>query len=645
MAIPDERLVLEASVVDDFTDTLLELSEGLAEIDRLAASTVENIEAHVDIDEALRELGTLDAAIRAVKDDIQIGTDTDFDVGQRNDLFDLDGIDLSDREAVGVADLFNKHPGSVWSETPSMGTGSSGATADGGGDDDTSGLLDATQLRRARQQFGQSFSPNRLIQEGGAQRLVDVLDGDVTEFIDTDQASRQILDGDLDPDIFKRLSSLDTGDAFDALETLKDEGLTDLPTTITDEFKRLELTMGDFYRILAGLIPLLGIIVGAVPAVVGGLVALGTAALAAAGALAGVAGLALLGASLGPNGEINTDQLAERFNEFIDTAINELGPLARQLAPLVNETFRSMERLLAGIADRGDAVLAVTDEFRGALQFIETNGAAALAALIRFGEAAMPVLGGILREVGNMDILESFANILITMLPYLAVMGAELAAMLGPIYRLSIGFAAFASALIRVTSMSLQFLGALGPLLPLLGGITSVLLSLVTVSALYSFATAGATGAALAFSKALAMSAIGAITKTIGSLYALISAEYGTAVATVTLTAAFSVLLGVITFGIAPALGSLSTGFTDLSGDIDAATDSLRTFTSASGDVGGVNLGMNGAQMQSRNGGYTNAGSMTVVAPDKQTGNAVANTLGFGQSSVNDDVANRIHNQ
>ena len=77
MAIPDERLVLEASVVDDFTDTLLELSEGLAEIDRLAASTVENIEAHVDIDEALRELGTLDAAVEAVDDDIQIGTETD----------------------------------------------------------------------------------------------------------------------------------------------------------------------------------------------------------------------------------------------------------------------------------------------------------------------------------------------------------------------------------------------------------------------------------------------------------------------------------------------------------------------------------------------------------------------------------------
>ncbi|TKX83423.1 hypothetical protein EXE43_24330, partial [Halorubrum sp. SS5] len=66
MAIADERLVLEASVVDDFTDTLLDLSEGLAEIDRLAASTVENIEADIEMSEFRRKAAEIESTLSEI---------------------------------------------------------------------------------------------------------------------------------------------------------------------------------------------------------------------------------------------------------------------------------------------------------------------------------------------------------------------------------------------------------------------------------------------------------------------------------------------------------------------------------------------------------------------------------------------------
>jgi len=166
MAVPDERLVLEASVVDDFSSTLTDLSEALLEVDRLAAETVEDINADVNIDDALRDLATLGGAMEAVDDDVTIGTDVD-----------------------GIEDVFDSDGNLQTPSTPDIeASGGGGATADGGGDDTS--VLDPDEIADFRAAFGEAFDPSAIFSDRQPQRGVDLLEGRPEDFIDQDAALR-----------------------------------------------------------------------------------------------------------------------------------------------------------------------------------------------------------------------------------------------------------------------------------------------------------------------------------------------------------------------------------------------------------------------------------------------------------------------
>ncbi|WP_199240790.1 hypothetical protein, partial [Halorubrum sp. SP3] len=243
--------------------------------------------------------------------------------------------------------------------------------------------------------------------------------------------------------------------------------------------------MGDFFRIFAALIPLIAIFVGAIPAAVSGLVALGGAALAAAGALAGVAGLAVLGAALDAEGNVETEQLTNRIEELFDQATAELGPVVQQYAPLLNDAFRTVEATIAGIADEAGVFRRVVGDARGALQYLETTVPSALRDIVRFGDAAMPILSGIIREMGNMGILRAFADLLVRTIPLLSTLTAEIVGMIPAVIQLSEGFLITATGLTMLLGVFFDIINVVPYAGQFIGVLTSLLLGLVSVTALY----------------------------------------------------------------------------------------------------------------------------------------------------------------
>lgn len=684
MAVPDERLVLEASVVDDFTDTLTDLSEALVEVDRLAADTVEDINADVniddalrdlgflgagldavdddpkitpdvEIDEALRDLGTLDRAVGAVDDDItiddnvDIGADVNNGLGE-NQLFNVDGVDLTDEEAMGVADMFN--PKAAFRQTPGLGPDptDSGADATADGGDDGSGVLDSNDIERFREAFGEAFDPSAIFSDRQPQRGIELLGDDMESFIDQDAALSEILDGNLSVDVLEDFAGLDPDDTLDALDELQDAGVTDLPTGLKDQFRNLELKMGDFFRIFAALIPLLAVFIGALPAAISGIVALGGAALAAAGALAGVGALALLSGVLTESGEVDTTQLTERLERLFDEVTAELGPVAQQFAPLLEESFQTIEDTIAGIADRADVFQRVVGDAEGALQYIEETVPSAMADIVRFGDAAMPIIAGVIREAGNMGILRAFADLIVRMGPRLAVLTRLIIGILPAIIQLSQGFLTVATAL----TGALFVIGKIIDVVPyagqVIGLLTGALLTLISVTALYTITQSGAIAATLGLTKSILAAAAAFVGKYTVGAFSAIAGTYGLTTALITATAAATALVSVLTLGLGVVLPALSGGFTDLSSDIDKATSSLESFASASDSIDGTQVGVNGGMTptdtQGRSGGYQDASQITVVAGDKETGNAIANGLAFtsiGGQLTGNATDNRRH--
>lgn len=628
MAVPDERLVLEASVVDNFSSTLGDLADNLRAIDRLAEHTIENITAEVDATQAKAELAELGTAMEAVDDDIDIGAD-------------VDNID-------GISDAFDEDGVLQTSATPDIAASGGGATADGGGSD--SSILDSNDIERFREAFGEAFSPDAIFSDRQPQRGIELLDGGMGDFIDQDTALSQILGGDLDVDVLEDFAGLDPDDTLEALDELQDAGVTNLPTGLTDRFRNLELKMGDFFRIFAALIPLLAVFIGAIPAAISGIVALGGAALAAAGALAGLGGLALLSGVLTPGGEVDTSQLTERIETLFDEAAEEMGPVVQQFAPLLDESFETIEDTIGDIADRADVFQRVVGDAEGALQYLEATVPSAMADIVRFGDAAMPIIAGVIREAGNMGILAAFADLIVRMGPTLATLTKLLIGTLPAVIQLSQGFLYIATALTGV----LYAFGRLIDVVPYagqtIGLLTGALLTLISATALYTITQSGAIAATIGLTKSVLAAAAAFVGKYTVGVFAAIEGTYGLTTALLSATVAAAALIATLTLGLGVILPAIGGGFTDLSSDIDKATSSLESFASASESLDGTQVGVDGQMGGGGRGrgtrGYQDASQITVVAGDKETGNAIANQFAFssiGGQLGESNVADRRH--
>lgn len=594
--MPDgvDDAIFSVSAFDNFSDTLDDLEQDLGQIEA-AVQVVDPIEIDAAIAEAAADIAKLQGAIRSLPDEKNIDVDINDDMNavSSQQMFNLMGIQTGE---------------GLWQTNPFDPEEGGGLFDRGGGGDDLNRLrgMNSAQVQRI-DLFGQA----------------------------------DIFDGPLGADERRGgLGPLATG------SIPSDPSFRHIREAI-DEFKDLRLTMGFFMNLIASLIPLLGVYVGALPAAIAGVVALGAAAAVAAGALVGIAGLGLL-AMATEGGEWNFSALKAEFQALIDTFLSAVTPLAAAFEPLMQDMMGKLARTFYEVSNQMRGLIDLTGTARSlTTTFLRSLGDVA-DATIAFAKVAMPVFTEILEFVGGVDWLGIFAEILSETLPMLGLLGAMLWAVLPPIYEISLGFLRIATVLTAVITSFFHLINIVPLAAQVFGALVSVMFVLITVSAVWSLLqTQAAQRVGLL---------IVAVYQEIAALHADIAAKIGSTAATVALTLATAAFLGLITFGLVPALGLASSGFGVLGNDIDSAASSLKDFNriagrtsldgfafDGAGDMTGPSYSNPSESTSSSQNGGVNA---TVVAPDQETGNAVANTFAWknsGSDTENSDVENRLN--
>jgi len=397
------------------------------------------------------------------------------------------------------------------------------------------------------------------------------------------------------------------GSMFDLVDSLK--------STISqmDDFN---IRMSDIHNLLAGLIPILVVFIGAIPAAVTALVTLAGAALTAAAAFLAIGGFGALGFAM-EGGELNMQKLQDALMEVRDDFLEAFGPLAERLQPLFEDALDGLEMFFQAVANQGDALVALTDEARAFGRFLIDFVPSALRTLAGLVEALAPVfgeLGSYLQSNFN-NIVREFLDITLESLPALIKLAQNIAGVLKFLARLGIGFAA-------VSAIVLDILGGLGALVNLLGisdaqlgvllgtlftfisalAVTNFLLNSFVATALASAFTAMMrflTATALAstqmtlFGSVTLANAIGSLVSFVASLITSGAALLGFSVSAYTATAAAAAFLTVISLGALAGLAALALGvassFMGVADSIDAATNSMKDFNRVSGKGDGFN--------------------------------------------------------
>lgn len=610
MAEEVESLVLEASVIDDYSRNLNELSEKMASIG-LKEESVFPVEAEAHIATAMAELEAFEKKVdRLDGKEVNIDVDTqvlseqlagmaagppDYDRVQSQSDVDEWLMHTYPGESQRVDRMMNR----VNNRMPALTQPQRNVSADPGRRS-TSNRLDSPRainhaMRRAM--FGTNDLAN----------LPDM--DDSGGFVGERRGP------------FSRLFRRFRRDMSDAI----------------GEFADLRLSMGILMNIMASLVPLIVVFVGALPAAIAGVGALAAAAVAAAGALAGVVGLGL-GAMLFEDGQLNVAEAQQHIRNLFDTFLEAFTPLMEALRPVAETMFRQAGFLIRDMATALDGLVNMTGDANDAIRWIADVMAAATAEAVAFADAAMPVMSFIVGGLAGIDWFGIFSDVIADTLPLLTEFAAVMMRIIPVIYELSLGFFEVTNTAFLAFAMIATLLDVVPGLAEALGTIVSLLLVAVTASALYSLATSTVitrvTGA-IAVLWSYAAATIIAIARTYGMAAAFASA----AIAAATFMAAITGGLSILTTLIGGAAG--------LNTQVGGAADQMRRFASqsrrarvpGSGDIGG-NVGSDV--------GYSSpSGGNTVIAPDKETGNAVSNTLSFGgnQSSTTDssDVTNRQH--
>lgn len=352
----------------------------------------------------------------------------------------------------------------------------------------------------------------------------------------------------------------------------------------------LALSMSSLHNALATLIPMLLVYVGALPAAIGGVVALGAAAVSAAAALAALGGLSFYGLTLIEGDGDAMAGLSDIAEEIQSDFADAFAPLARDLAPLAEDAVAGLGEMFSVLASHGDILTGLTDEARDFGQFMQEYIVGTAVAMGQFAEAAAPMLGIFAGIIERADLLEASAGFLAETLPELLAFGSALADIVVNIMQLSVGFLSTTTYITQFIDALLFVISGFGLFEQQVGAVIGALLALITVtSMLYKLVTSqfivavhGAImslyemGLASAF--AAAKQQILAAANTVASLSFL---QLAAAVAVA--TAGLAILLGIGAL--------LSSQFLNTSSAIDEATESLREFEDVQSDLDGMGAG------------------------------------------------------
>ena len=402
---------------------------------------------------------------------------------------------------------------------------------------------------------------------------------------DVSLSGRDVSDGGM---------SLDAGEVADSLSdasrnatrlassldmaTESSDGITDMMDSLTDSvdsamegMDEFDLRMTDIHNAVAQLLPLLLVFVGAMPALIGGLLSLAGAALGAATALAAVTGLGALGLTMTGDMEF-ADILTEIKQNFLDA----FRPLAEQLAPLFEDALDGLEAFFQELADRGDTLVRFADVARDFGNFLLDYLPDAIQAL---GEMAIAfrgvfsILGDALQDANLAERLTGFmADVLPEFMNFFALLFDIIQRLAG----MSKGFLQVANAILFAIDTVLYLITFGGHLEEQMGALIATLLTVVTVMMFW-----GSGVIAGLISRLVALGAT-IVTTIIPSLQGYIASVTAAGGATYFLVGAILALIGVLTLGVGAALlggvTALAQKFGDLGGNIGDATDKLRNF-------------------------------------------------------------------
>ena len=368
--------------------------------------------------------------------------------------------------------------------------------------------------------------------------------------------------------------------------------LSSLSQTLSDVNRESSITninMSDLHNILARLVPLLIVFVGAIPAAYTAMVGLAAAGFSAAAALAAIAGFGALGVAM-EGGQFETANLEEIFEDIREDFLNAFTPLANELEPLFRDAADGLGVFFRAIADEGDALMALTDDARGFGQFMIDF----VPVLLRNMAALADSMGRVFGNIGEYlqsnfgPAMATLAEVTARTLPAVADLGQVIAQALPAIARMSIGFVIVSKKIFQFFGLLADLLGLLGISPEVFGLVTAAVLALVSAVALASVVMSSTAVKAVYL---YAASLVGLTAHLFQTAAALIGLSISFKLAAVAAAAFWSILtLGgaAVVFGV---LEGLTSRFTTLGGSIRGATGALQDFNKVSSDTGGVGFG------------------------------------------------------
>jgi hypothetical protein len=378
-----------------------------------------------------------------------------------------------------------------------------------------------------------------------------------------------------------------------------------------DEMSEFNLRMTDMHNMLARLVPLLLVFIGAVPAVVTALVGLAAAAVAAGSALLAIAGFGAMGVAM-EGGEFNMQNLTDVLEEIQRDFLDAFAPLANRLEPLFRDAADAMTLFFNAVAQQGDALMELTDEARAFGQFMMDWVPDVLASMAAMAEAFAPVFGAMGDALQDAQVLRTLTELAMEVMPAISQMTNIIISAIPYIVKMSIGFALVSNQIMNVLSVLGSFLRMLGISPEMLGIVVGSMLALASAVALtntilgsfvattlssaissmyFFFLTLVRTWSAMT---AFATTAIG---KAIISLYNFIATAitasgsmYGLGTSILFSTQALAAFLTLASLGtlgaiLVPMALSAAESFTSLGSSIQGATSALKEYDRVAGQT------------------------------------------------------------
>jgi len=585
----------------------------MVEEERLKLTSVVDDEGHGKLDDLADKLDEVDRTLRTAGSDTDDKLTIDVEVeGVSEAAFELQALESQvDSLNDSIAEI-EVDTGMVPRTEPTSAIGDGGSNADGDGSD----LFTVDNLDIFEEHASPFLDLESLGKRGGeTSTITDILDKDIEDLVDFEDAVNAVRDPDsqVGTNTLRGITGFDGPEGFvDAVETLESENMTvlgrDDRTTrqkLSNASERLSFTMNKFYRLFAAVIPFFATFVGALPAAITGVVALGGAALAAAGALGAIGALGAMGLSLQETGELSMEPIYDRMEDVGDSFVDAFSPLSRQFAPVVEDTIEDVEAMAGPLATAASELRQFGDDFAGLSSYLATSIPSLVDTTLAFTAAAMPLLQGLGEYVVSKDIFGFMATQLAEAWPALVLLGQSLMQILPAVIRVSQGFLLVAAGL----SVIFQPIAILINQFPILGGaigvVTAGLFTLIGVSSLATLAMNANTAAVTRFASTLLFKAGTAINSAIISLANYTGMSYAATAATVALWSA-------VTLGVA-AVALYSTQFKLLTGNISSATSELRKFGRVSGTLSGTSFDTPSPTGGSTQGSYYTDNSTTII--------------------------------